>query len=139
MAAFVRFYSLTEALAEKIHNLGSDTLKIMLTNVAPVLTNTQKSQLTEIAAGNGYTAGGQTVTITSSGQTLGVYKLVGDDIIFTATGNMATFQWVVLYNDTASKDELICYWDVGTPISLTNTQTFTVDLSPSAGIFTLGA
>ena len=35
MPAFTRFNSLTEAMAEKVHNLGSDTLKIALSNTAP--------------------------------------------------------------------------------------------------------
>ena len=58
MAAFNKFNSFVEAVAEKTHNLGSDTLKVALTNSAPVATNTVFANITEIAAGNGYTAGG---------------------------------------------------------------------------------
>jgi hypothetical protein len=79
MAAFNKFDSFVEALAEKVHNLGSDTLKVMLTNTAPVATNTIKANLTEISAGNGYTASGNTATLTSSAQTSGTYKLVLGD------------------------------------------------------------
>ena len=58
---FVKFYSFVEAVAEKVHNLGSDTLKVMLTNTPPVQTNSQKSHLTDIAAvGANYPAGGKT-------------------------------------------------------------------------------
>lgn len=35
MAAFVKFNKFLEALAEKAHNLGSDTLRFALTNTAP--------------------------------------------------------------------------------------------------------
>lgn len=66
MAAFNKFNAFVEAVAEKVHNLGADTLKVMLTNVAPVATNSVKADLTEIAAGNGYTAGGTAATISSS-------------------------------------------------------------------------
>ena len=63
MASFNKFNSFIEAVFEKKHDFSSDTFKLMLTNVAPVATNTQKSDLTEISAGSGYTAGGEAVTI----------------------------------------------------------------------------
>lgn len=58
MATFNKFNAFVQDLTRKVHNLNSDTLKILLTNVAPVATNAVKADLTEIAAGNGYTAGG---------------------------------------------------------------------------------
>lgn len=135
MATGVKFYCLTENIAEAAHNLGSDTLKIMLTNVAPALTNTVFADLTEITAGFGYTAGGTAVTITASSQTTGTYKLVGNDVVFTAAGGtMATFRYVVLYNDTSASDKLIGYWDNGSTISLADTESFTVDFSAANGI-----
>lgn len=138
MATFNKFNSFVEALAEKVHNLGSDTLKVMLTNVAPVATNTQKSNLTEIAAGSGYTAGGTALTGVTSSQTSGTYKLIADDVTFTASGGtMATFQYVVLYNDTATNDELIGWWDNGSTVSLVDGQSFKVDFSPTNGVLQL--
>lgn len=138
MATFNKFNSFVEALAEKVHNLGSDTLKVMLTNVAPVATNTQKSNLTEIAAGSGYTAGGIALTGVTSSQTSGTYKLIADDVTFTASGGtMATFQYVVLYNDTATNDELIGWWDNGSTVSLVDGQSFKVDFSPTNGVLQL--
>jgi hypothetical protein len=59
MASYNKLNLFVSDLAAKVHNLNSDTLKIMLTDVAPVATNTVKSNISEIAAGNGYTAGGQ--------------------------------------------------------------------------------
>ena len=41
----------------------------MLTNSAPVNTNTVKANLTEISAGNGYTAGGQSLVLAVNGIT----------------------------------------------------------------------
>ena len=111
MAAFNKFNSFVEALAEKVHNLGSDTLKVMLTNSAPSATNTVKADLTEISAGNGYTAGGTQATISSSAQTSGTYKLVLADVVFTATGSVGPFRYVVLYNDTATNKELLGWYD----------------------------
>lgn len=134
MAAFVKFFSFVEALAEKTHNLGADTLKIALTNTAPSQSNTVLANITQISSGNGYTTGGATVTITSSSQTSGTYKLVGSDVTFTASGSMGPFRYAVLYNDTATNDELIGYWDYGSSITLATGETFTVDLDPTNGI-----
>ena len=91
MAAFNKFNSFVEALAEKKHDLGADTLKVLLTNSAPIATNTVKADLTEITAANGYTAGGATASITSSSQTSGTYKLVlGDPATWTAARTSTT-------------------------------------------------
>ena len=122
-----------EALAEKVHNLGSDTLKVMLTNSAPSAANTVKANITEIAAGNGYTAGGTQAVISASSQTSGTYKLVLADVVFTASGAVGPFRYVVLYNDTATNDELIAYADYGSSISLANGETFTVDFDAVNG------
>ena len=138
MATFNKFNSFTEALAEKVHNLGSDTLKVALTNTAPVNTNTQLSNITQIANGNGYTTGGAAVTTSASAQTGGVYKLTLADVVFTASGgNMGPFRYVVLYNDTAANDELIGWYDYGSSITLADTETFTVDFDATNGVLTL--
>ena len=95
MAAYNKFNSFVEDVAEKVHNLQTDVLKIMLTNAAPVASNTVKANLTDIGAGFGYTAGGTAVTITASSQTAGVYSLVGSNVVFNfvATGTGLHYQW----------------------------------------------
>jgi hypothetical protein len=137
MATFNKFHSFVEALAEKVHNLGADTLKIALSNSAPVATNTQLSNITQIANGNGYTTGGTTATLTSSAQTSGLYKLILADVVFTATGSMGPFRYAVLYNDTATNDELIGWWDYNSSITMSIGETFTVDLDPTNGVLTV--
>lgn len=139
MAAFNKFNSFVEALAEKVHNLGSDTLRVMLTNTAPVATNSVKADLTEISAGNGYTAGGNTASVTSSAQTSGTYKLVlGDPATWTASGgSIGPFRYAVLYNDTATNKELIGWWDYGSSITLASGESFAVDFDPTTGVLTL--
>jgi hypothetical protein len=134
IATFNKFNAFVENLAEKVHNLGADTLKVMLVNsAAPVAGNSVKGDLTEISAGNGYTAGGATVTITASSQTSGTYSLVGNDVVFTASGAVGPFRYAVLYNDTPTSpaDPLIGWWDYGSSISLANGETFTVDFGSS--------
>ena len=139
MAAFNKFNSFVEALAEKKHDLGADTLKVLLTNTAPLATNSVKADLTEISAGNGYTAGGNTASVTSSAQTSGTYKLVlGDPATWTASGgSIGPFRYAVLYNDTAASDELIGWWDYGSSITLASGESFAVDFDPTTGVLTL--
>lgn len=139
MASFNKFNSFVEALAEKAHNLGADSLKVMLTNVAPVAGNAVKADLTEITAQNGYPAGGTAASITSSAQTGGTYKLILGDVVFTAlAGGFGPFRYVVLYNDTATNKELIGWYDYGSSITLVNAgETFTTDFDAAAGVLTL--
>jgi hypothetical protein len=130
MATFTKFDVFTENLAEGVHDLGADTLKIMLTNSAPLVTNTVKANLTEISPGNGYTAGGTAVTVTSSAQSSGVYSLVGNDVVFTASGgSVGPFRYAVLYNDTPTSpaDPLIAFWDYGSSVTLASGEALTVD------------
>jgi hypothetical protein len=140
MAAFNKFNAFVENLSEKVHNLQSDTLKVMLTNTAPNATDAVFADLTEISAGNGYTAGGTTATQSSSAQSSGTYKLVLADVTFTASGgSIGPFRYAVLYNDTPTSpaDPLIGYWDYGTALTLTSGNSFTVDFSVDSGILTL--
>jgi len=139
MASYQKFNQTVADLANKVHDLDSDTLKFMLTNTAPVAGNSIKGNLTEISAGNGYAAGGTVVAITSSTQTSGTYSLVPTaDVVFTASGgSIGPFRYVVLYNDTPTSplDPLISFYDRGSSLTLADTETFTLDVQ--ATLFTM--
>lgn len=140
MAAFQKFDAFVEALAEKVHNLGSDSLKVYLTNDTPSASaDAVFADLAEIAPGNGYTAGGNAAAITSSAQTAGLYKLVlADPAAWTATGGaIGPFRYAVLYNATPVAGNLIGYWDYGASITLSAGDTFTVDFDGTTGVLTL--
>ncbi len=140
MASYNKFQQFSEDLAHKVHNLSADTLKVMLTNTAPVATNSVKADLTEISAGNGYTAGGTAATISDSNQTSGTYKLTLADVTFTATGgSIAAARYAVLYNDTPTSpaDPLIAWWDYGSSITLAAGESLVVDFSAASGVLTL--
>jgi hypothetical protein len=125
-----------EELGDETHDLAADTLKVMLTNTAPSLANSVKADLTEIAAGFGYSAGGTALAGVTFGQTGGTATLAfGTDLTFTAAGGtMGTFRYLELYNDTAANDELIGHLDYGTTVSLATGESFTL----TAGtVFTL--
>lgn len=138
MVAFSKYNCFSENLAEKVHNLGSDTLKIALTNTAPNVAHTNLSQIGEISAGNGYTAGGNAAAVNSSAQTGGIYKLVLNDPAtwVAAGGSVGPFRYAVLYNSTAG-GALIGWWDYGSSITLAVTQTFTADLDQTNGVLTV--
>lgn len=139
MATFNKYNCFVENLAEKVHNLQSDTLKIALTNTAPAATDTVWNTTVYPAptAANGYTAGGNTLTVTSSSQTSGTYKLVVSDSVFTAAGGaIGPFRYVVLYNSTAT-GAVIGYYDYGSSITLNDTETFTVDFDQTNGVLTI--
>ena len=140
MAAYNKFNQFVQDLATKVHNLNSDTLKIALTNTLPVATNAIFSDIAEIGAGNGYTAGGATATFSSGTQTSGTYKLVLADVTFTAAGgSINTFRYAVLYNATPTSPlkPLIAWFDYGAALTVTSGNSLTVDLDQANGLFTL--
>lgn len=133
MAAYNKFNSFVAAIANKSMNLGSDTLKIMLTNIVPIATNAVKTDITEISAGNGYAAGGMSVGTITSTQTSGVYKLVASaDSTFTASGTVGPFRYAVIYDSTST--DLIGWWDRGSSLTMSSGDIFTVDLDQINGI-----
>lgn len=139
MASYNKFQVFTKDLIEGKHNFASNTFKIMLTNTAPVNTNAVKADLTEISAGNGYTAGGTATTITSSTSS-GTAKVTGTDVVFTAAGgSIGPLRYAVLYNDTQTTPlkPLVAWWDYGSSITLNDTETLTVDFDSTNGIFTV--
>jgi len=138
MAAFNKFDSFVEAVAEKVHNLGSDQLKVALTNTAPVAGNTVYADLTSpLPTTNLSGATPFNLTTSSSVQTSGTYKLVIADLTLTATGSVGPFRYVVIYNDTATNDELIGYYDYGSSVTLSNGETFILDFDATNGVLTL--
>lgn len=131
MASYVKFNSFVENLAEKVYNLQSDSLKVALTNSAPSASNTVLANITEISYTN---LSSRVLTVSSSVQTSGTYKLVIADLVLTASGAVGPFRYIVIYDDTATNDELICYFDYGSSISLANTDTLTLDFDGTNGL-----
>lgn len=132
MASYVKFQSFVEALSEKVHNLGSDQLVVALCAAAsaPVNTNTVLANLTQISYTN---LSSRNISTASSAQTSGTYKLTLTDLVLTASGAVGPFRYVVVYNDTASNDELIAFFDYGSDLSLANGETFTIDFDGTNG------
>ena len=147
MAAYNKFNVFVEDLTNKIYDLfgtaSADLVKVMLVNSpAPVATNSVKADLTEIAAGNGYTAGGED-TQNDGTRTTGTFTLTGTKVVWTAAGGtIGPFRYVILYDDTpaAPLDPLIAWWDYTSNLTLQIGETFTVKFNngdPTGTIFTL--
>jgi hypothetical protein len=131
MATYNKFNSFVEALAEKVHNLGSDQIVVALTNTLPLATNTQLSNITQIS----YTGlSTRNVVTVSSTQTAGTYSLVLTDLTLTSSGTVGPFRYIVLYNDTATNDELIGWADYGSALTLNSGETLLVDFDPTGAI-----
>jgi hypothetical protein len=134
MATFNKFQDFAEQIGKAIHDFSTHTIKVMLTNTAPTSTNAVKADLTEISAGNGYTAGGTASSATWS-ETGGTGKLVLTDVVFTASGgSIGPFRYAVIYNDTSASDNLIGYYDYGSSISLASGESLTVDFDATNGV-----
>jgi hypothetical protein len=134
---FNKFNIFIENLAEKVHNLGSDALKVALTNTAPVASNQVLADITEIS----YTyLSSRALTVASSSQASGLYKLIINDLVLTATGGtVGPFRYIVIYNDTPTSpaDPLIGWYDNGSSISILDGQQETLDFDGTAGCIQL--
>jgi hypothetical protein len=136
MPAFTKFNQFIEDVFKKKHDFSSDTFKLLLTNVAPSAANTVKADLTEITAGNGYTAGGFTLTGVTAEQVSGVLSVTAADVaVAAAGGSMAAWRYAVVYNDTAAGDLLVGYVDRGSSVVLGAGESETIDLT-TGNLFT---
>ena len=137
MATYNKYQNFVEDLIEGVHDFDAHTFKIMLSNTAPnASTHTVRADSTEISAGNGYSSGGTATTITTS-ESSGTGKVVGSDVVFTASGGtIGPFRYAILYNDspTSPADPLIAWWDYGSSITLADTETFTFDADATNGL-----
>ena len=126
MATFNKINAFVEDLAEKVHNLGADQLKVALTNSAPTANSAQLSDISEIGYTNLST---RNVTTASSSQTGGTYSLVLTDLVLSASGTVGPFRYVYLYNDTSTNDRGIGWWDRGSSLTMENGDTLTLDFA----------
>lgn len=138
MASFNKINSFVEDVMEKVHNMQSDSFVLALTAAAnaPVATNTILANLTQISYTN---LSSRALTVSSSSQTSGLYKWVVADIVLTASGTVAAFRYIVIYNDTPTSpvDPLIGWYDYGSDLTLNNGETLTVDFDGTNGVLQL--
>lgn len=130
------FNSFLEAVGDGTHDMDNDTFKIcLLTSTYTIdATDTQYTDLTnEVANGNGYTTGGADLTSVEWAQTTGTLKFDAANVSWTSAS--FTARYAVIYNDTATNDELVCLIDFDEDKTVTS-GTFTISFN-EAGIFTI--
>lgn len=131
MASYNKFNQFIEDLFKGVHNFTSDstcTVTVALCNSsnAPVATNSVLGDLTQISYTN---LSSRVVTGITAEHSSGTVHLTGTDLVLTASGAVATFRYVVLYNDdpTSPADPLIAWYDHGSDVTLANGETYTID------------
>lgn len=140
MATYTKFQDYVEQLNKAVHNWSSHTFKAALTNTAPVNTNTVFANLTEISAGNGYSAGGMTLDTVTLSETSGTAKVtIADEVLTASGGSIGPFRYVSIYNDTPTSpaDPLVAFYDYGSSITLASGESFTIDFDASNGLWQL--
>lgn len=141
MATTTKFNDFTYQLGLGTHNFSSHTIKVALTNTAPVVTNSILTDITQIANGGGYTGGaggGYALTGVTWSTASGTAKLVVNDLVITATGaSIGPFRYIVIYNSTAASQNLICFADYGSSITLNINETITIDSDQVNGLYTV--
>jgi hypothetical protein len=137
-AAYNKFNQFVEDVSKGVHNLLTGALTIALTAAAnaPVATNSVLANLTQISYTN---LSARLITTTSCVQTSGTLKLILADLVLTASGAVATFRYVVIYNDTPTSPAkpLISWYDYGSDVTLATGETFTIDFDGTNGFLQL--
>lgn len=136
MATLVLFDEFINNLITGVIDLDSDTFNAALTNTAPdAAADDELADITQIAAGNGYSTGGvalTSVTVAESGAGTGIWIWSAADFSWTASGgSMAAFRYVVIFSDTSTNDKLVGYLDYGSSITITSGNSFTGDIGSS--------
>lgn len=124
-------------------SLKNDTFKLVLTTSAQAIDATflgssadcRYADLTnELSTANGYTAGGltltsDTLTRTTTTQTNDTVAWDTADAVFTLTGGGITHKYALIYSNTATNKDLVCFCDMDTGGG---------SISPLAGTYTIG-
>lgn len=139
MATFTKINDFVEDLAEGVHDLANDQLVVALSNTAPGAEasnpisdgNGVLANVTEISYSN---LSSRNITTSASAVSSGTYQLTLTDLTLTASGSVATFRYVYVYNDTATNDELICVYDYGSGVTMANGETFQIDFDDANGL-----
>lgn len=134
MVAYNKFDIFTFDLVNGNGSFDTNAFKVMLSNTAPTSSNIGATDIVEISAGNGYTAGGPTVSVSST-QTGGVMTATAADVTITASGgSIGPFQYVVFYNDSRIGKPLIGWWDLGSATTIASGDSYILGIPDVTGI-----
>ncbi len=132
MATYLKFQQTVEDWQEGVYTASTDQFTVALTTNAniPLVTNTVLANLTEISYTN---LSSRNLTTSSSGQTTGTFTQLFTDLVLTASGAVATFRHVVIYDNTPTSpaDPLLAFYDFGSDLTLASGETLTIDFTTS--------
>lgn len=132
MATYNKFNQTVEDWLEGVYTASTDQFVVALTAAAnaPVATNSVLADLTQISYTN---LSSRNLTTATSSQTSGTFTQLFNDLVLTASGAVATFRYVVIYNDTpvSPADPLLCWYDYGSDLTLASGETLTIDFTTS--------
>jgi len=149
MVATVKIADFVEDIAEKVHNLGADTLQLALSNTLPASETSDPT-----STGNGILANVTEISYTNYTDSLGTprvlegitsvesgdtYTLDANNVTITASGGaIADFRYVYIFNQsaTAPVDALILLIDLETTVSLAAASSISINFNAS-GILTI--
>lgn len=141
MAQVLLFGEFFGDIGKGVHNLSTGSLKACLSNTdLAIATGATFSQVVEITAQNGYPATGVTLdseTWAETGADTNIWQLTSADEVITAVGgSFGPFRYVYMYNDTPTvpADPLIAKLDLGAPVTITDTNTFTIDVGANGWV-----
>lgn len=145
MATFTKVNDFVEDVGNGVHNLSSDQLVVALSNTAPASETSDPTadgngvlaNITEIAYTN---LSGASPRNLSSSYTLsaGTATLSITDLTLTASGgDVGPFQYVYVYNDTATNDELLGVHDRGSSTTILDGEDLTLDFDDANGYLDL--
>lgn len=137
MATMQKIPDFAEQVLRGVHNFGSHTFKVALTNAAPAASAAVLADITQVTGG-AYTAGGYQLDAVVLSETAGTAKVtIADEVITASGGAVGPLRFAVVYNDTAAGKPLVGYVDYGSSITLAEGETLTLDFDPDAGVLTL--
>lgn len=132
MAVYNKFNQTVEDWLHGVYSSDTDQFVVALTAAAnaPVATNSVLADLTQISYTN---LSSRNLTTATSSETSGTYTQLFNDLVLTASGAVATFRYVVIYNDTPTSpaDPLLCWYDYGSDLTLASGETLTIDFTTS--------
>lgn len=141
MAQVLMFGEFYGDIGKGVHNLSTGSLKAALSNTDLALdVGATFSQVTEITAQNGYPATGVTLDSEAWAETgagTNIWQLTTADEVITATGGpFGPFRYIYMYNDTpvSPADPLLAKLDFGSSITITDTNTFTIDVGANGWV-----
>jgi len=132
MASFNFFDAFTENMAEKVHNLGADSLKVALCAAANAPSASADAVLGDLSEISYTNLSSRALTTASSAQASGDYALTVNDLTLSASGgSVAAFRYIIVYNDTPTSpaDPLIGWYDYGSDLTLATGESLLIDFS----------